>query len=378
MKKQNTLYNKIAVIIEQARQNVATAVNLAMVYTYYEIGRYIVEDEQQGEQRAKYGKSVLKELSARLAEQFGNGFSFTNLKQMRQFYLLYSKSQTLSDQSSKQISQTASVKLQERKNQPNTTSKVGSNQLPEKSETMLQKLPFTLSWSHYLVLMREENHDARRFYEIEATKQQWSVRQLANQCASSLYERLALSRDKKEVMRLANEGQIIEKPKDVFKNPFVLDFLEMEEKPAYSETQLETAIIDKLQLFLLEMGKGFLFEARQKRFTFDEEHFYVDLVLYNRLLQCYVLIDLKTKKLKHQDLGQMQMYVNYFDREVKLPSENPTIGILLCKQKNDSIVELTLPKNANIYAPQYSLYLPDKQLLQSKLTEWVEEFEDSE
>ncbi|MCL2027850.1 MAG: PDDEXK nuclease domain-containing protein, partial [Bacteroidales bacterium] len=362
----NQLYDKIAVIIEQSRQNVVTAVNLTMVYTYYEIGRYIVEDEQQGEQRAKYGKSVLKELSARLAKEFGKGFSERNLEQMRFFYQTYSK----------QISQTVFAELQETNNQSNIISPAMSDQLPEKSATVLRKLPFTLSWSHYLVLMREENPDARRFYEIEAAKQQWSVRQLAHQCASSLYERLALSRDKKEVMRLANEGQIVEKPKDVLKNPLVLNFLEMEEKSTYTETQLETAIIDKLQLFLLEMGKGFLFEARQKRFTFDEEHFYVDLVLYNRLLQCYVLIDLKTKKLKHQDLGQMQMYVNYFDREVKLPSENPTIGILLCKQKNDSVVELTLPDNANIYASQYSLYLPDKQLLQSKLTEWVEEFED--
>jgi predicted nuclease of restriction endonuclease-like (RecB) superfamily len=368
MKKRNTLYDKIAIIIEQSKQNAATAVNLAMVYAYYEIGRYIVEDEQQGKQRAKYGKYVLKELSARLTKQFGKGFSERNLEQMRFFYQVYSK----------QISQTVFAESQTYTNLLNIDNQTTSSESPEKSEKALRELPFMLSWSHYLVLMREENPDARRFYEIEASKQHWSVRQLANQCASSLFERLALSRDKKEVMRLANEGQTIEKPKDVLKNPLVLNFLEIEEKSTYTETQLETAIIDKLQLFLLEIGKGFLFEARQKRFTFDEEHFYVDLVLYNRLLQCYVLVDLKTKKLNHRDLGQMQMYVNYFDREVKLPSENPTIGILLCKQKNDSIVELTLPENANIYASQYSLYLPDKQLLQSKLTEWVEEFEDAD
>jgi hypothetical protein len=176
-------------------------------------------------------------------------------------------------------------------------------------------------------------------------------------------------------MRLANEGQKIAKPQDILKNPLVLEFLGMDEKTTYTETVLEQAIIDKLQYFLLELGKGFLFEARQKRFTFDEEHFFVDLVFYNRLLQCYVLIDLKTDKLKHQDLGQMQMYVNYFDRYVKQNFEKPTVGILLCKEKNENIVQLTLPENANIYASEYNLYLPEKELLQQKLDEWTEEFE---
>lgn len=174
---------------------------------------------------------------------------------------------------------------------------------------------------------------------------------------------------------MANEGQVIEKPQDVLKNPFVLEFLGMEEKAAYTESDLESAIISKLQNFLLELGKGFLFEARQKRFSFDERNFYVDLVFYNRLLQCYVLIDLKTEELKHQDLGEMQMYVNYFDRYVKQEFEKPTIGILLCKEKADSIVQLTLPQDANIYASEYSLYLPDKELLQEKLDEWTQEYE---
>ncbi len=224
--------------------------------------------------------------------------------------------------------------------------------------------------------MRIENEDERHFYEIESVNQNWSVRQLQRQYNSSLYERLALSKNKKEVMRLANEGQIIEKPKDILKDPLTLEFLGLEEKTSYSENHLETAIINKLQKFLLELGKGFLFEARQKKFTFDEENFYVDLVFYNRLLQCYVLIDLKVDKLTHQDLGQMQMYVNYFDRYVKQDFENPTIGILLCKEKNDALVELTLPENANIYAQKYELYLPDKKLLQQKLKQWIEESED--
>jgi predicted nuclease of restriction endonuclease-like (RecB) superfamily len=291
---------------------------------------------------------VLKELSEQLTGRFGTGFSVESLDRMRFFYKVYS---------SRQISSTALTKSQ-------------------KDSTLSGK--FTLSWSHYLVLMRVENPDARRFYEIEATQQNWSVRQLSRQCASSLYERLALSRDKDEVMRLANEGQTIEKPADILKSSFTLEFLGMEERSTYTETELEERIIGNLQKFLLEMGKGFLFEARQKRFMFDEESFYVDLVLYNRLLQCYVLIDLKTKKLSHQDLGQMQMYVNYYDRYERQTFEKPTIGILLCKTANQSLVELTLPEDANIYAAQYALYLPDKSLLQQKLREWTDEFKEEQ
>ena len=226
--------------------------------------------------------------------------------------------------------------------------------------------------------MRIENPDARRFYEIECTEQQWSVRQLDRQVNSSLYERLALSRNKEEVMRLAQEGQTIEKPSDIIKNPITLEFLGLKTDATYSESKLENAIINKMQQFLLELGKGFLFEARQKRFTLDEQHFFVDLVFYNRLLQCYVLIDLKIDKLTHQDLGQMQMYVNYYDRYVKQDFEKPTIGILLCREKNDALVKLTLPKDANIYASAYQLYLPNKALLQAKVKEWIEEFEENE
>ena len=226
--------------------------------------------------------------------------------------------------------------------------------------------------------MRIENIEARSFYEIEATQQQRSVKQLKRQVGSSLYERLALSRDKDEVMRLAQEGQTVEKPSDIIKNPVTLEFLGLKPDAAYTESNLENAIISKLQQFLLELGKGFLFEARQKRFTFEERNFYVDLVFYNRLLQCYVLIDLKTGDLTHQDLGQMQMYVNYYDRHVRQDFEKPTIGILLCETANNSLVELTLPEDANIYAQQYTLYLPDKTLLQNKLREWVAEFNEKE
>lgn len=327
-----------------------------MVYTYFEIGKMIVEDEQQGNVREEYAKSVLKELSVKLSEKFGRGFSERNLRNMRQFFITYSQNQ---------IQQKPSAELQSSENETDKIWQKPSAKLPQ----------FTLGWSHYLILMRIENPEDRKFYEIEALNQQWSEPQLSRQYHSSLYQRLALSRNKDEVIKLSQQGHAIEKASDIIKNPLTLEFLGLQEKPEYSELDLETAILAKLQNFLLELGKGFLFEARQKRFSFDEEHYFVDLVFYNRLLQCYVLIDLKTDKLAHQDLGQMQMYVNYFDNHIKLPHEKPTIGILLCKEKKDTLVELTLPKNANIYASEYRLYLPDKKLLQTRLKEWIREFE---
>lgn len=341
------LFDAISCLIDESRKQVAKAVNTAMVYTYYGVGQYIVEFEQGGKVRAAYGKGVLKRLSARLTEKYGMGWSVETLTKCRKFYMVYSISSPLETKSNKIVS-------------------IGD-----------QIHKFILPWSHYQIIMREENPQARSFYEIEAYNQQWSKRQLQRQIASSLYERLALSRDKDEVMRLANEGQTIEKPSDIIKNPLVLEFLGLKSEAAYSETLLETAILDKLESFLLECGKGFLFEARQKRFTFEEDNFYVDLVLYNRILQCYVLVDLKIDKLTHQDLGQMMMYVNYFDRYKRLGFEKPTIGILLCKDKNDALVELTLPKDANIYAQQYALCLPKKEELRQKLKEWISEYEEN-
>lgn len=368
-KREDTLFERISALIEEARKRVVTAVNVAEVYTKYGIGQYIVEDEQQGEQRAKYGKAVLKNLSVRLTDKYGEGWSVETLDKCRKFYRVFSGSG---------ISSTMQTKLKI-VNSVDEIDKVSNNILGNDKQCMPNSSPtFTLSWSHYLILMRIENPDARSFYEIECTQQQWSVRQLSRQVGSSLYERLALSRNKDEVMRLASEGQTIEKPSDVIKNPFTLEFLGLKPDSVYTESKLENAIIGKMQQFLLELGKGFLFEARQKRFTFDEQHFYVDLVFYNRLLQCYVLIDLKTDKLAHQDLGQMQMYVNYYDRFVKQDFEKPTIGILLCEEKSDALVELTLPKDANIYASAYQLYLPDKAVLQRKLKEWIDEFDEQQ
>jgi len=337
------------------------------VHTYFEIGRMIVDDEQEGKERAEYGKGILKDLSQRLTQQFGKGFSVENLDRMRFFFKVYSGriSSSVLTKLANQEDLISATALRISENQNNTIQQTAS----------VKPYAFKLSWSHYLILMRIENANERNFYEIEAANEQWSVSQLKRQYHSSLYERLALSRNKEEVLRLANEGQTIEKASDLLKNPFTLEFLGLEEKESYLEKDLEKAITDKLQSFLLELGKGFLFEARQKRFTFDERHFYVDLVFYNRLLQCYVLIDLKTDELSHQDLGQMQMYVNYFDRYVKQNFEKPTIGILLCKKKNDTIIELTLPKDASIYASEYSLYLPNKELLQQKVSQWTKELD---
>lgn len=365
----DALFNKVSAIIEEGRKYVSTAINLAEVYSKFQIGMYIVEDEQAGNKRAGYGKQVLLNLSERLTEKYGDGWSVEQLTLIRKFYTVYSNSVNADyeiQNTDLEITESAPVKI------VNTVYQIQN--LPKSIDP--SSMPrFTLSWSHYIVLMRIKNEEERQFYEIEALREHWSVRHLQRQYASSLYERLALSRDRDEVMRLSREGLQVAEPQDVIKNPITLEFLGLKPDSTYTEKKLENKIISSIQKFLLELGKGFLFETRQKCLVFDEEFFYVDLVCYNRLLQCYVLIDLKMDKLTHQDLGQMQMYVNYYDRFVKQDFEKPTIGILLCKSKKDSLVELTLPKDANIYASEYALYLPDKKELQQKLKEWTEEFE---
>jgi predicted nuclease of restriction endonuclease-like (RecB) superfamily len=315
------LYNKVAELLKVAQSTVVQTVNKTMVQTYFEIGKMIVEEEQKGKERAEYGQQLIEELSIRLLNEFGKGFSSTNIKQMRSFYLTYSKSQTVSDE-------------------------------------------FNLSWSHYLKLMRIDNEDERRFYEIETLKNNWSLRELQRQYDSALYTRLALSRDKKKIIELSEKGLIIEKPKDAIKDPYVLEFIGLPEKSSYSESDLEQRLIDKLEHFLLELGTGFTFVARQKRITFDEKHFRIDLVFYNRILKSFVLIDLKIGELKHQDIGQMQMYVNYYDREIRLSDENKTIGLILCQNKSEAVVEYTLPENnEQIFASKYQTVLPSKEKL---------------
>ena len=293
IKLKKDIYEEIRGLLKSARENIVSTINSTMAKTYFLIGKKIVEEEQNGEERAEYGEELVKNLSLKLTKEFGKGFSKTNLKQMKSFYIAYRKGQTLSDQ-------------------------------------------FRLSWSHYLILMRMENLDERNFYEIEAIENNWSLRELRRQIDSALYERLVLSRDKEKVRSLTLKGQIIEKAEDIVKDPYILEFLGLEEQNSYSENRLETEIINNLEKFLLELGKGFTFVGRQVRFTFDEKHFRVDLVFYNRLLKCFVLIDLKIGEVTHQDLGQMQMYVNYYDRYVKLDDENKTIGIIICRDKNDS------------------------------------------
>lgn len=309
-------------LLIEARKSVVRQVNTTMLTTYYEIGRRIVEQEQQGKEDANYGEYILVRLSESLSGSFGKGFSKRNLELMRQFYLTYRIAKSPISQS--------------------------------------------LSWTHYIRLMRISDPDERSFYEIEAAENNWSVRELNRQFDSALYQRLALSRDKDAVKQLATKGQIVEKPQDILKDPYVLEFTGLPELPQYSESKLEQRLIDELQSFLLELGKGFSFVGRQQRITIDEDHYFVDLVFYNRFLRSFVLVDLKIGQLKHQDLGQMQMYVHYYDRYVKLPDENKTVGIILCRDKKDALVEITLPDETNpIFASKYQTVLPNKEELKA-------------
>jgi predicted nuclease of restriction endonuclease-like (RecB) superfamily len=382
-------FEEVRRLILSSRATVARGVDLVQVHTNFEIGRRIVEQELKGKGRAAYGKEILKALAERLTVEFGTGFSKSNLEYMRRFYFVYqdrvqiaqtasgqlttvTKAQTTSAQSltrnpraSKSI-QTANDDRIENREIAQTMS--GQFELPHSTNR-----PFTLGWSHYVFLLGVKSPEERSFYEIEATTQGWTLRELKRQFDASLYERLALSRDNVGIRKLAQEGQIVASVNDLFKEPLVLEFLGLDEQTRYSESDLESAILSQIERFLLELGKGFLFESRQKRFTVDGDHFFVDLVFYNRLLRCYVLIDLKLGKLSHQDLGQMQMYVNTFDQQLKTAEENSTIGIILCKQRNKALVEITLPKDANIHAHEYQLYLPSKEELQHKLIEWTTE-----
>ena len=326
------LLQPIRTLIQSARQQVVQTVNQTMVLTYFEIGKIIVVHEQGGKERAAYAKETLQKLSHLLQAEFGRGFSVANLENMRRFYLYYQKSQTPS--------------------------------------MISDKTHFKLSWSHYCFLIRIKEIPERQFYEIEAINNKWSLRELKRQFNTGLYERLALSKDKEQIKKLSTQGQIIEKPADAIKDPYVLEFLNLEQKTTYSEAELETAIIDKLQHFLLELGKGFTFVARQKRLTFSGKHYHIDLVFYNRILQCFVLIDLKIGELQHKDLGQIQMYVNYYDREMRLPTENKTIGLVICRLKDDAVIEYTLPEdNKQIFASEYQTVLPDKEKLKELLKE---------
>jgi len=345
------LFQQVVELLQNARQQVLRTVNSTMICTYFEIGRMIVEEEQSGKDRAEYGKQILKGLSQQLTNEFGKGFSTDNLENMRKFYLAYSISESL-------------TRILQITNSSSLMTNFESVKLEEIQTTKTQSLIsfFKLTWTHYVFLMRIDDEKERRFYEIESEKYNWSVRELKRQYDSALYARLALSRDKEGVLKLSEQGQIIEKPKDIIKDPYILEFLGLPELHQYSESELEEEIINKLEHFLLELGHGFTFVARQYRITFDDKHFRVDLVFYNRILKSFVLIDLKIGELKHQDLGQMQMYVNYYDREIRLEDENKTIGIVLCQNKSDLVVEYTLPENnEQIFASKYKTVLPSKE-----------------
>ena len=352
----NDISDKIIALVEHARHTVVKNVNSVMVLTYYHIGKMLVEEWQQGEKRAEYGTQLLANVSTDLTKVFGKGFSVQNLERMRNFFLIYSNSSNVLRNSD--VFQKSSTLMR------------NSDELQKSSPVMrifnsepnVSFLP--ISWTHYSFLIRIKDEVERQFYEVESFQNQWSVRELERQFNTGLFERLAVSKNKQEIMRLAKEGQIVEQAKDLIKEPLILDFLGFESKSSYTETDLETAIINQIEKFMFEMGKGFFFGGRQVRFSFNEEHYFVDLVFYNRFLKCFVLIDLKIGKLKHQDLGQMQMYVNYYDRFVKQENENKTVGIIICKTKEDAIVEITLPEdNQQIFASQYETILPDKKQL---------------
>lgn len=356
-----TLFGRVREILDAARVNVARTVNTSQVVANWLIGREIIEEEQAGKQRADYGRKVLADLSTRLGREYGRGYSVDNLEAFRQFYLEYPRliSETVPRNLSLPIiSGTASRKS------------AGTESADPWQQGTLNP---NLSWSHYRSLLRVARLDARAFYEIEAINNAWSVRELSRQIGSMLFDRLANSRDKEGLMRLALQGQEVTQPVDVFKDPLVLEFLDLPESPHLVESTLEGALINNLQAFLLELGKGFAFVSRQERITLDGDHFYIDLVFYHTVLKCFVLIDLKVGKLTHADLGQIQFYVNYYDQERRTEGDNPTLGLILCPDKNDAVVKYTLgeQQERNIFASRYQLHLPTVEELESEMRrEW--------
>ena len=315
-------YNQIKSILLSARNKVYQTANFAMVEAYWNIGKSIIE-EQGGNEKAEYGAGLLKELSKQMTHDFGKGFTVTNLKYMRQFYLTFPNGHSLRDE---------------------------------------------LSWTHYRLLIKVENDNAREFYMQEAVKAGWSTRQLERQINTFFYERLLSSKNKEKVAAEIQTSEAIKTPEDIIRDPYVLEFLGLSPNDDFYESDLEQALITHLQKFLLELGRGFSFVARQKRITFDGRHFWIDLVFYNYILKCFVLIDLKVGDLTHQDLGQMQMYVHYYERELMNEGDNPPIGIVLCADKSESVVRFTLPENeTQIFASKYKLYLPSEEELLQEL-----------
>lgn len=368
----STLITDLASLIEQGRKAAVRHVNTALVATYWLIGRRIVEHEQKGKERAEYGETLLKRLSFDLTERFGKGFGYINLNLMRQFYLTYPPQkilQTVSEESTDQKGQTLSAELS---SIVQTLSKEShmhlKSQTPSSQSTISNRLSaqFPLSWSHYCLLMRLDDPYQREFYESECVRGNWSVRQLDRQIQSMLYERTALSKRKIAVISKAHEKPITLKPEDEIKDPYVLEFLGLRDE--YSESQMEEALIKHLEHFLLELGNGFTFVARQKRITLEERHYRLDLLLYHRALRCLVAIDLKLGEFTHADAGQMNLYVNYLKDREKLPDENEPIGIILCSDKKNTVVEYALGgMNNKVFASKYKLKLPDPKVLKREI-----------
>jgi predicted nuclease of restriction endonuclease-like (RecB) superfamily len=366
------LYGRIREILESARAGAARSVNTTQVVANWLIGREIVEEEQNGRIRAEYGKRLIENLSKRLVKDFGRGFAVRNLETFRAFYLGYPELVIPHAVRAESAGHRPRGSLRAVRGKPGDTVSRPLTVIPHAVSAESWKpgqLHPNLSWTHYRTLLRVERPDARSFYEIEALKNSWSARGLERQINSLLYERLALSRDKKGLMRLALKGHEVQRPVDVFKDPTVMEFLGLPESPKLVETDLEQALIDNLQTFLLELGKGFAFVARQERLTLDGDHFYIDLVFYHAVLKCYVIIELKTGKLTHQDLGQLQLYVNYYDQERRTKGDNPTLGLILCADKNDAVVKYTLgpDQQKKIFASRYKLHLPSEAELRAEL-----------
>lgn len=366
------LFERVRGILESARTNIARTVNTTQVVANWLIGREIVEEEQQGKRRAGYGAELLRELAARLKADFGSGYGVDNLELFRRFYLEYPQllPEVNSDAVRRKFEQPENSETARR----NLGASVDGNVVHIANAVHADswqpgRLNPNLSWTHYRTLLRVTRVEARAFYEIEAAQNSWSAREMERQIGSLLFDRLAKSRDKKGLMRLAIHGQEVAQPIDVLKDPVVLEFLDLPESPRLVESKLEQALIGNLQTFLLELGKGFAFVSRQERITLDGDHFYIDLVFYHTVLKCFVLIDLKVGKLTHADLGQIQFYVNYYDRERRTEGDNPTLGLILCPDKNDAVVKYTLGERQerNIFTSRYQLYLPTVEELEEEL-----------
>ena len=385
-KEATALYGRIQQILESAKTTVARSVNTTQVVANWLVGREIVEKEQKGKARANYGDELIRDLAKRLTADFGAGYSKDNLFWFRRLYQGYPEllarqkidaARQISDAVPRKSPDTgAAVDIPSASHAVHGISVAEIGYAVRSQSWIPGQLHPNLSWTHYRTLLRVDKPEARLFYEIEAIKNNWAARELERQICSLLYERLALSRDKKGLMRLATKGHEVQKPTDIFKDPVVMEFLGLPESPKLVETDLETALINNLQSFLLELGKGFAFVARQERLTLDGDHFYIDLVFYHTILKCYVIIDLKTGKLTHQDLGQLQLYVNYYDREKCATGDNPTLGLILCADKNDAVVRYTLGEDQQkIFASRYKLYVPSVAELRAEIKREVKALE---